>query len=92
MNSTPSNMLEEIDKMAFLDSGDARETSEEIIKAIHSVASGNDDEAERIWEAPIPEELIAIWEAVTKNGLIPSTNFVWGHECQYWANPILQKA
>ncbi len=78
--------------MSFIDSGDARETSEEIIEAIHILARRDDTEAERIWESPGEDELIAIWEVVTNNGLLPSTDFVWGHECQYWANPILQKA
>lgn len=62
----------------FLATAASRETSLELMRAILLVAQGDEDIAERIWEDPTDAETFAIWEIVTQNGLIPSTEFCWG--------------
>lgn len=49
-------------------------------------------EMERIWQDPTPDEKIAIWEAVTRNGLCQSTEFIWGLEGEEWAKDIEAEA
>lgn len=63
----------------FLTSGDSRETSPEVMEAIMDLASAypNPDPV-RIWEAPTESECVAIWEMVTKNGLLSDRDFHWG--------------
>jgi len=68
---------------------DTTETSQEILDAI-AACSADRTEQERIWNDPTEEELIAIWEFVTKNGLIASTAFFWGVEGHRWAHDIEQ--
>lgn len=53
------------------------ETSEEIAEAIHYLAK-NEKHAEAIWRDPTDEELIAVWERATKNGLINDKELLWG--------------
>lgn len=72
---------------AFIESASSRETSKEIMEAIHFVAGRNDEEAVRIWEEPTEAELLAIWERVTKNGLISADEFCWGAAGSQWASP-----
>ena len=62
------------------------DTSSEMLEAIRWLAE-DEREVKRIWLAPREAELIAIWERVTLNGLIPSTNFVWGGNSD-WAEKI----
>lgn len=69
----------------FIDTADSRETSPELMDAILFVADGNESEAVRIWEEPTAEEAVSIWERVTKNGLVPSTEFCWGASGSKWA-------
>ena len=71
----------------FLDSSDSRETSEELIKAI-LFAAGNDSViALSIWEnGPTDAELVCIVERVTNNGVLETTDFVWGANGIYWAS------
>jgi plasmid stability protein len=71
----------------FIDSGDSRETSPEIMEAIADLAK-NPAEAERIWQDPTEEEDLAIWERVTKNGLLPADDFFWGEMGSAWAKDI----
>ena len=71
--------------MTFLHSGDSRETSQEIINAIWSISK---TDAERIWSEPDQDELLAIWEIVTKNGLLPATDFCWGASGTQWGDAI----
>ena len=72
----------------FLTSGDSRETSQEIINAIWSISNKTDIDAERIWENPNPDELLAIWETVTKNGLLLATDFAWGASGYQWGESV----
>ena len=67
----------------FTGSADSRETSIEIMDAIEWLA---DDElgALEIWEAPTEEQIMSVWERVTKNGLIEN-EFFWGGSVD-WAN------
>jgi hypothetical protein len=69
----------------FLDSGDSRETSDEIMAAIYVLAKNNPDVANQIWADPSDPEILSIWETVTKNGLIDSTEFFWGSAGAKWA-------
>ena len=68
----------------FIETGDARETSNEIMLAILFVAGGNESVAERIWENPTDAELIAICERSTKNGLIDASDLFWGAASNRW--------
>jgi len=72
----------------FIESGDSRETSREIIEAIWFVSSQNEQEAVRIWEDPTEAEALAIWKRVTKNGLVLSSDFCWGEAGSGWAKEI----
>lgn len=68
----------------FLESADARETSPQIMDAIWTVSRRDEAAANRIWEAPDGAELVAIWENVTKNGLIDESTFFWGAAGNDW--------
>lgn len=72
----------------FLQSGAARETSDEILDAIYWLARGNSDEAARIWEAPTVDEFTCLWERITKNGLVDSREFHWGASGANWARAL----
>ena len=72
----------------FVESADAKETSNEIMEAILYAAGGDGARAERIWADPTESEMIAIWEHVTKNGLNKSSEFFWGAEGNSWASNI----
>jgi hypothetical protein len=71
----------------FTNTGKSRETSKEIMEAISFLATSY-EEAERIWATPTPEELIAIWERVTKNGLKEPEAYRWGDAGTRWADEI----
>ena len=71
----------------FTDSGDSRETSAEIMTAIESIAS-NEADAIRIWETPVMEEALAIWEIVTNNGLTSERDHCWGAFGGNWASEL----
>lgn len=71
--------------MSFIGLSESLETSKEILEAIDWLALGNDSEAKRIWNDPTAEEMIAIWERVTKNGLIEPEEFLWGESGKNWA-------
>ena len=73
---------------AFLDSADSRETSIELMEAILKTARDNEVEAVSIWEDPTEEQLIAVWEVVTKNGLSDASEFCWGESVDSWAEDI----
>lgn len=68
----------------FIDTAASRKTSPEIMEAILYVAGGNDTEAKRVWADPTVEETLAIWERVTKNGLLDSEEFCWGASGSAW--------
>ena len=71
----------------FLESAAARETSPELMEAIHFVAGRDDARAEAIWEGGgTCGELASIAERVTKNGLHDTTDFCWGAAGQSWAH------
>jgi hypothetical protein len=74
--------------MKFLDSGDSRETSQEIINAIWSLSQGDELAAERIWTEPDSDELLAIWEIVTGNGSRAATEYCWGASGYQWGDAI----
>lgn len=74
--------------LTFLQTAASRETSTEIMEAILYVAGNNETQAERIWTEPTFDELLAICERVTKNGLIPSSEFCWGASGSDWADGI----
>ena len=71
----------------FLSTAASRETSPELMDAILAVA-GNESRAVRVWEEPTEAEALAIWERVTKNGLIDSGEFVWGADGSGWAKAL----
>ena len=68
----------------FIDSANSRETDPAIMEAILYVAGGDEADAVRIWEEPSREELLAIWERVTRNGLRDATDFCWGSAGSAW--------
>lgn len=72
----------------FIQSATSRETSVEIMEAIHIVSGRDDAEAGRVWEDPTETELLAIWEIVTKNGLVAAEEFCWGASGSKWADGI----
>ena len=76
----------------FCAEAQSRETSDEIMQAIDSLARHDYDESVRIWEEPTEAELIAIWERVTGNGLRPSGNYCWGFEGSRWAADVAPSA
>jgi len=71
----------------FITSANSRETSTEIMSAISNIARSESD-AVRIWEEPCQSEMIAVWERVTKNGLIDASEFCWGASGSDWAKAI----
>lgn len=73
---------------AFIESAESRETSRELMEAMLYVAGGNERRADKLWQEPGPGELLAIWERVTKNGLIPSADFCWGASGSDWADGL----
>ena len=81
-------LLPENDVNDFIESAESRETSRELMDAILYVAGGNERCADLIWQEPGPGELLAIWERVTKNGLIPSADFCWGASGSDWADGL----
>lgn len=71
----------------FLESAAARETSPELMEAIHFVAGRDDARAEAIWEdGGTPGELASIVERVTRNGLHDAAEFCWGDAGEWWAH------
>lgn len=68
----------------FIESAASRETSVEIMDAILWLARGNEVEAVRIWEDPTDKEILALWERVTKNGLVSADEFCWGAAGSDW--------
>lgn len=70
---------------AFIGTADSRETSVEILRAITHIAR-NVDEAERIWEAPTEDELVAVIEITTGNGREDAADFCWGEAGSQWAD------
>jgi hypothetical protein len=70
--------------MTFKESAASRETSQEIIDAIDGIAR-DDAEAVRIWEMPSDPEMVHIWRAVTRNGLLDDYSFIWGASGDRWA-------
>lgn len=71
----------------FLNTAASRETSPELMDAILHIA-GNEAAAVRVWEEPTEAEALAVWERVTKNGLIDSAEFVWGAAGSDWAKQL----
>jgi hypothetical protein len=71
----------------FIESANSRETSAELMEAILYVA-GSEGAAVRVWEEPTEAEALAIWERVTKNGLLDSTDFCWGVAGSGWAKAL----
>jgi hypothetical protein len=76
---------------AFVQTGESRETSPEIMKAIAFFAKNN-AEAETLWNGDgfglicHPTDL---WEHVTKNGLNEPTDYFWGASGSRWWADIL---
>jgi hypothetical protein len=76
--------------LAFIASGDSRETSKEIMESIAFFAR-NAEEAEELWNGEGLGQianLSDIWEHVTRNGLRDATNYVWGAAGSNWATEI----
>lgn len=71
----------------FLSTAASRETSRELMEAILAVA-GDESRAVRVWDEPTEAEALAIWERVTKNGLVDSDEFVWGAAGSGWAKAL----
>lgn len=75
-----ASLILDVEKEEFLRSGESRETSPEVMEAIYEQACGSYQSPERIWEAPTQPECVAIWEMVTKNGLLDDHDFYWGED------------
>ena len=73
----------------FVNSAQSRETSREIMEAIWDVSGKNETEANRVWDAPKDEELTAVFEIVTSNGLRDPELYAWGAAGTKWADPEL---
>ena len=74
----------------FIASGDSRETSPEIMRAIAFFAR-NTAEAERLWNGDGFGEICHttdFWEAVTHNGLYETVEFCWGAAGRAWWSAI----
>jgi hypothetical protein len=70
----------------FIETADARKTSPELMEAIFRVAGRSPIAAEFIWEmGPTEDELCAIVEIVTNNGMYETTDFCWGVSGSNWA-------
>ena len=70
----------------FINTAASRETSDEIMEAIFRVSGEDEARAVAIWEnGPSDEEMTAIIEIVTKNGMYNTTDFVWGAAGAEWA-------
>ena len=72
----------------FIESGTSRETSQEIIDAIWSISDKTDADASRVWTEPDPDELLAIWEIVTGNGLRSAADYTWGASGYQWGESV----
>ena len=70
----------------FINSRFSRETSIEVMKAIESMAT-NDEDAVEIWRDPTIKQVREIWKIVTKNGKILPSEFCWGAACDRWYEP-----
>jgi hypothetical protein len=75
-----ASLILDEEKEEFIASGESRGTSPEVMEAIYEQASGSYQSPERIWEAPTEPECVAIWEMVTKNGLLDDHDFYWGED------------
>ena len=71
-------------KEVYQSIGDNIATSWEIVEAITSLSR----DVIQTWESPTDTELLAIWERVTKNGLISASQFVWGASGNHWADGL----
>lgn len=69
----------------FINTADSRNTSAELLDAMLYIANGDETVADRIWQDPTEAEIIAIYERVTKNGLIDPAEFKWGACGTGWA-------
>ena len=69
----------------FINTAASRETSAELMDAIFRVADENESRAMVIWDCPTDEQMTAIIEIVTKNGMYETTDFVWGEAGAEWA-------
>lgn len=78
------NNMQEETPTTFIETADSRETSREIMEAIWTVSGKDDAEAVRIWTEPRPEELTAIWEIVTSNGVRKASEYQWGASGSGW--------
>lgn len=81
-NETPAGV-------AFVASGDSRETSLKIMEAIASFASST-VEAERLWDGDGSDiaTRLDIWEYVTDNGQRAAENYCWGAAGSNWADDV----
>ncbi len=66
---------------------DSLETSQEILDAIYQIAPSNfpdENMLMNIWLGPTSDELVAIQEIVTKNGMLNASDFCWGAAGTKW--------
>ena len=72
---------------AFIATGDSRETSAEIMKAIAFLAR-NTAEADALWTdgKAACGSIVDVQEIVTKNGRLDASDFVWGAAGSDWSN------
>ena len=56
---------------------DCRNTIKEVAEAILFVAS-NEEDADRLWQDATDEEIRAVWEYATDNGLHDDSDLYWG--------------
>ena len=68
-------------KRTFIETAESRGTSPELMEAIFAVAGNDEARAVQIWEdGPTENEMVAIVEIVTKNGLASPDDFCWGDD------------
>ena len=75
----------------FIESGDSRETSAAIMSAIFWLMQEDENNAVKIWEDATDEQLLAIYERVTNNGLFDSSDYFWGAAGSDWAARVAEK-
>lgn len=85
-----TNFSDTSDGRAFIATGESRETSPEIMRAIAFFAR-NTAEAEALWNGDGLGEIANpsdIWEHVTRNGRRNAANYIWGAAGANWAVQI----
>lgn len=72
-------------KSDWMAEAESRETSIEIMEALWWLSCENYDIAVDLWQNGLTEQAFgALWERVTKNGLVKEFEFCWGAAGSRW--------